>query len=50
MVVPFVVGSWKRLFEDGLDAAVLRLVDTSIFGSGVVVLTYRPARDDGENG
>ena len=50
MVFPIVVGSGKRLFEDGLDAAVLRLVDTSTFGSGVVVLTYRPARDGGENG
>src|ERR671920_704182 len=50
MVFPIVVGSGKRLFEDGLKEAVLRLVDTSTFGSGVVVLTYRPARDDGENG
>jgi len=50
MVFPMVVGSGKRLFEDGLEAAVLRLVDTSTFGSGVVVLTYRPARDGGENG
>jgi dihydrofolate reductase len=50
MVFPMVVGSGKRLFEDGLKEAVLRLVDTSTFGSGVVVLTYRPARDGGENG
>jgi dihydrofolate reductase len=50
MVFPIVVGSGKRLFEDGLEEAVLRLVDTRTFGSGVVVLTYRPARDEGENG
>jgi dihydrofolate reductase len=50
MVFPMVVGSGKRLFEDGLKEAVLRLVDTRTFGSGVVVLTYRPARDEGENG
>ena len=49
MVFPIVVGSGKRLFEDGLEETVLRLVDTTIFGSGVVVLTYRPARDEGEN-
>jgi dihydrofolate reductase len=50
MVFPIVVGSGKRLFEDGLEETVLRLVDTATFGSGVVVLTYRPARDEGENG
>jgi dihydrofolate reductase len=50
MVFPIVVGSGKRLFEDGLEEMVLRLVDTTTFGSGVVVLTYRPARDEGENG
>jgi len=50
MVFPIVVGSGKRLFEDGLEEMVLRLVDTMTFDSGVVVLTYRPARDEGENG
>jgi dihydrofolate reductase len=50
MVFPIVVRSGKRLFEDGLEELVLRLVDTTTFGSGVVVLTYRPARDEGENG
>jgi hypothetical protein len=49
MVFPIVVGSGKRLFEDGLEETVLRLADTTTFGSGVV-LTYRPARDEGENG
>jgi dihydrofolate reductase len=49
MVFPIVVGSGKRLFEDGLEETVLRLADTTTFGSGVVVLTYRPARDEGEN-
>jgi dihydrofolate reductase len=50
MVFPIVVGSGKRLFEDGLEEMVLRLVDTTTFDSGVIVLTYRPARDEGENG
>ena len=31
------------LFGDGIDTKVLELVGTEMFGSGVVVLTYRPA-------
>jgi hypothetical protein len=37
-------------FEDGFEGTVLRLVDKTAFGSGVVVLTYRSARDEGESG
>jgi len=40
-VHPVVVGSGKRLFRDGSETT-LRLVDTKTFGSGVVVLAYRP--------
>ncbi len=47
MVFPVVLGSGKRLFRDGIDKIVLRLVDTETFGSGVVVLTYRPAGEQG---
>jgi dihydrofolate reductase len=43
MVFPIVLGSGKRLFGNGLDSTVLRLVDTTAFDSGAVVLTYRPA-------
>ena len=43
MVFPVVVGSGKRLFGDGIDTKVLKLVQTETFGSGVVVLTYEPA-------
>jgi dihydrofolate reductase len=43
MVFPVVVGRGKRLFGDGIDTKVLELVGTEMFGSGVVVLTYRPA-------
>jgi dihydrofolate reductase len=50
MIFPIIVESGRRLFEHGLEETVLRLVDTTTFGSGVVVLTYRPARDKGENG
>jgi dihydrofolate reductase len=48
MVFPVVVGSGKRLFRDGSDTTVLRLVETKTFGSGVVVLTYRPATKEAE--
>jgi dihydrofolate reductase len=48
MVFPVVLGSGQRLFRDGIDKIVLRLVDTETFGSGVVVLTYQPAaKEDG---
>jgi dihydrofolate reductase len=43
MVFPVVVGSGKRLFEDGTGTTILDLVETKRFGSGVVVFTYRPA-------
>jgi dihydrofolate reductase len=43
MVHPIVVGSGKRLFEDGVDQKALKLVDSKTFGTGVVYLTYRPA-------
>jgi dihydrofolate reductase len=42
MVFPVVMGSGKRLFEDKIEGTVLRLVETKTFGSGVVVLSYRP--------
>ena len=48
MIFPVVVGSGKRLFGDEIDTKVLRLVETKTFGSGVVVLTYRPAGKEAE--
>jgi hypothetical protein len=47
MVSPIVVGSGKRLFREGSDTKVLRLVETETFGSGVV-LTYQPAGKEEE--
>ena len=47
-VHPVVVGSGKRLFRDGSEATVLRLVETEAFSSGVVVLTYQPDRKEPE--
>ena len=44
MIYPIVVGQGRRLFGEGLDTTTLKLVDTQTFGTGVVVLTYAPAR------
>ena len=42
MVHPVVLGSGKRLFDDG-ERESLELVDATAFGSGVVSLVYRPS-------
>ncbi len=47
-VHPVVLGSGKRLFGDGSDTTLLRLVGTKTFGSGVVVLSYQPAGREAE--
>ena len=44
MVFPIVVGSGKRLFREGSEQKVLKLVETKTFASGVLVLTYHPER------
>jgi dihydrofolate reductase len=41
-VHPVILGSGKRLFENGIPRTGLKLVDTQRTGSGVVILTYRP--------
>ena len=43
MVHPVVVGSGKRLFEEGEKQTALELVDSQTFATGVVYLTYKPA-------
>ncbi len=43
MVHPVVLGSGKRLFDEGADPTSLELVDSRAFSTGVVFLTYRPA-------
>jgi dihydrofolate reductase len=45
MVHPVVVGSGKRLFEEGEQQTALELVDTKTFATGVVYLIYRPASE-----
>jgi dihydrofolate reductase len=43
-VHPIVLGSGKRLFADGFDPTALELVEAKPLSTGVVILTYRPAR------
>jgi dihydrofolate reductase len=40
---PVVIGSGKRLFADGAVPAALRLVDSKVSTTGVVIGTYEPA-------
>jgi dihydrofolate reductase len=43
-VHPIVLGGGKRLFADGFDKSLLELVDVKSLSTGVVILTYQPAR------
>jgi dihydrofolate reductase len=43
LIHPLVVGSGRRLFNDGDSFAALRLVDSRASTTGVVVATYEPA-------
>ncbi len=45
MVHPVVLGRGKHLFEEGSDQKTLELVDSKTFSTGVLYLTYRPARN-----
>jgi dihydrofolate reductase len=42
MLHPIVLGGGKRLFRDGIDKAVLKLVDTKSFSTGITILSYVP--------
>jgi dihydrofolate reductase len=50
LVHPIVLGSGKRLFEDGDDRKELELVTSKAFDTGVVVLTYEPADEIARRG
>lgn len=43
---PIVLGSGKRLFKDEADLKQLQLVDSKVTGTGVVILTYQPAKNE----
>ncbi len=45
MLHPVVVGSGKKLFEEGLEKKALKLVDVRTFSTDIVILTYRPNND-----
>ena len=45
MIHPVVLGSGRRLFEDGAAQAPLELIASQTFSTGVLNLTYRPAAD-----
>lgn len=45
MVHPVVLGSGKKLFRDERDISHLRLVDSRVFSTGVVLLIYGPAEE-----
>jgi dihydrofolate reductase len=40
---PLLLGSGRRLFADGDECVALRLVDTRISTTGVIIATYEPA-------
>jgi dihydrofolate reductase len=43
LVFPVLIGSGKRLFADGTIPAGLKLVDSKVSSTGVVIGTYEPA-------
>ena len=47
IVHPVIVGKGKRLFNDS-DLQRLKLVDSRVTGTGVVILTYQPAKNENE--
>jgi dihydrofolate reductase len=42
-IFPVTVGSGKRLFAEGTQAAGLKLVDSKVAATGVIIATYEPA-------
>lgn len=44
MIHPVVVGKGKRLFTEDVDLKRLQLVDSKVTGTGVVIVTYQPAK------
>jgi hypothetical protein len=43
MIHPLVLGTGRRLFADGGPAAHLRLVDSRVTTTGVLIATYQAA-------
>lgn len=47
MIHPVVVGKGKRLFTEDVDLTRMKLIDSKVTGTGVVIVTYQPV--GGEN-
>jgi dihydrofolate reductase len=47
MIHPVLVGHGKRFFNDG-DLKRLKLVDSKVTGTGVVIVTYQPAKNENQ--
>jgi dihydrofolate reductase len=43
MIFPVVLGTGKRLFAEGASPATMRLVDSKVSSTGVVMATFEPA-------
>lgn len=48
MIHPVVVGKGKHLFTEDLDLKRLQLVDSKVTETGVVIVTYQPAKNESE--
>ena len=50
LIHPLVLGRGRRLFGDDTPRTALRLVDSAITTTGVVIATYQPVRSDATEG
>lgn len=48
MIHPVVVGKGKRLFTEDIDLERMKLVDSKVTGTGVVIVTYQPVKSENE--
>jgi dihydrofolate reductase len=48
MIHPVLVGKGKRLFTEEVDLKRLKLIDSKVTGTGVVIVTYQPAKTENE--
>jgi dihydrofolate reductase len=48
MIHPVVVGKGKHLFTEAVDLKRMKLVDSKVTGTGVVIVTYQPTRGENE--
>jgi dihydrofolate reductase len=45
MIHPVVVGKGKHLFTEDIDLQRLKLIDSKVTGTGVVIVTYQPVKN-----